>query len=62
MSCMCTPCPADVAKVFSSVMKSGAAKVKLEVDEVGFMEGGNAFERSHFTFTKADGSTLSSGK
>ena len=44
-------------------MKAGAVKVKLEVDEVGPMGNGDtAYERSHYTFYKSDGSVFDHGK
>ena len=63
--CVPTPSsPSGVAAVFSGVMKAGAKKVVLAIDEVGPMDstGAVAFERSHYTFYKEDGSTFDHGK
>ena len=44
-------------------MKSGVKSVKLVIDEVGPMAGSpTAYERSHYTFYKADGTVADSGK
>ena len=45
-------------------MKAGAKKVVLAIDEVGPMDstGAVAFERSHYTFYKEDGTTFDHGK
>ena len=44
-------------------MKAGAAKVLLAIDEVGPMGGGDmAYERSHYTFYKSDGTVFDHGK
>ena len=52
-----------VASVFDSVMKAGASTVLLAIDEVGPMGGGDmAYERSHYTFYKSDGSVFDHGK
>ena len=49
--------------MFDSVMKAGAAKVLLAIDEVGPMGGGDmAYERSHYTFYKSDGTVFDHGK
>ena len=47
---------------FGSVMKAGAAKCVVVVDEVGPSGDDNAFERTHFTMYKSDGSLFISGK
>ena len=45
------------------VMEAGGTKVLLTIDEVGPMGGGDmAYERSHHTFYKSDGSILDHGK
>ena len=42
---------------------AGASTVKLEIDEVGpFGATDMAYERSHYTFYKEDGSTFDHGK
>jgi hypothetical protein len=44
-------------------MDAGAKKVILTIDEVGPMgEGDTIYERSHYSFYKADGSVLDQGK
>ena len=50
--------------VFSSVFKGGGTTVKLEIDEVGPINESTetAFERSHYTFYKEDGSIFDHGK
>ena len=50
--------------MFDSVMKAGATKVTLAIDEVGPMGAGGdmAYERSHYTFNKSDGSVFDHGK
>ena len=54
---------AGPATVFGGVMKAGAKTLKLEVDEVGLMDTSNtAYERSHYTFSKEDGSVFDHGK
>ena len=47
---------------FGSVMKAGATKCVVVVDEVGSSGDDAAFERTHFTMYKSDGSLLISGK
>ena len=47
---------------FGSVMKAGAAKCVVVVDEVGPSGGDTAYERTHFTMYKSDGSLFISGK
>lgn len=52
-----------VDAVFSSVFQAGAKTVKLEIDEVGPLDSTDiAFERSHYTFYKEDGSIFDHGK
>ncbi len=55
--------------MFGSVRDAGAKTVKLEIDEVGPLEGGSnntnsttIYERSHYTFLKDDDVVLDSGK
>ena len=44
-------------------MSAGAKSVKLTIDEVGPMGAGDmAYERSHYEFFKADGSSMDKGK
>ena len=44
-------------------MNAGAAQVKLEIDEVAPMGSQDvAFERSHYTFLKKDGTIFDKGK
>ena len=44
-------------------MTAGAKEVHLVIDEVGPMGGGDtAYEQSHYTFYKADGSVFDHGK
>ena len=60
--CTCVFSP-DVEAVFSSVAQAGGKTVKLEIDEVGPLGSTDtAFERSHYTFYKEDGSTFDHGK
>ena len=47
---------------FGSVMKAGVAKCVVVVDEVGPSGGDTAYERTHFTMHKSDGSLFISGK
>ena len=52
-----------VEAVFSSVFQAGAKTVTLKIDEVGPLDSTDtAFERSHYTFYKEDGSTFDHGK
>lgn len=52
-----------VAQVFSGVMKMGAAKVELAVDEVGPMGSvDTVYERSHYTFYDKDNKVMDHGK
>ena len=55
---------AGVVTVFGGAYKNGAKKVTLKIDEVGPMDstGAVAFERSHYTFSKEDGSVFDKGK
>ena len=50
--------------MFQGVMTAGAATVVLKVDEVGPLDAniGMAYERSHYTFYKKDGSVFNHGK
>ncbi len=49
--------------MFGGVIKAGAASVELVVDEVGPMGAGDsAYERSHYTFKKGDGTVMDHGK
>ena len=47
---------------FGSVMKAGAAKCVVTVDEVGPMGADAAYERTHFKMYKSDGSLMIDGK
>ena len=55
---------AGVAKVFQGVMSAGAVTVELKTDEVEPLDAniGLAYERSHYTFYKSDGSVFNHGK
>ena len=55
-------CVSAVAGVFASVMTAGGATVLLAVDEVGPMGSDTAYERSHYTFSKDDGTVFDHGK
>lgn len=57
--CVCV----GVANVFGGAMKGGVESVKLRIDEVGPMGTGDmAYERSHYTMYKKDGSVFDEGK
>ena len=45
-------------------MSAGAATVELKIDEVGPLDAntGIAYERSHYTFYKKDGTVFNHGK
>ena len=53
----------EVGAVFESLMKGGAAKVKLEIEEVGLLGATDiCFERSTYTFYKENGDLFIDGR
>ena len=51
------------AKVFGSVMTAGAKEILLEIKEVGPLDQTDyCYERSEYTFFKADKTVLDKGK